>query len=128
MSKNPLIILIDDDPTLLQMYEKKLILSDFKVLTACDGVEGIKVLSRNIPDLILTDLVMPKTDGFEVLRQIKSNKKLKGIPTVALTNLSSESDKKEVFELGAIDYIVKSNYTPSQVVERVRHHLGINGE
>jgi len=122
---NVTIILIDDDEVLLEMYEKKLSLSGFEVLTAHNGGDGVKIASANKPDLILTDLVMPITDGFEVLRRIKSDKALKNVPAIALTNLSSEADKKAVFELGAIDYIVKSNYTPSQVVDRVKHHLGI---
>lgn len=122
---NPIIVLIDDDEVLLEMYSKKLSLSGFKVLIAHNGDDGIKVASKNKPDLILTDLVMPKTDGFEVLRRVKSDKSLKDIPAIALTNLSSEADKKEVFALGAVDYIVKSNYTPSQVVDRVKHHLRI---
>ena len=125
-SDKPLIILIDDDETLIDMYSTKLRLSGFTVLTASNGNEGFNVVSVNTPNLVLTDLVMPESDGFELLRKIKNDKRTKDFATVALTNLSSESDKKEALKLGAIDYLVKSNYTPAQIVEKVRGYLGIS--
>ena len=122
----PLIILIDDDETLIDMYSTKLGLSGFNVLTASNGNEGFDLVSANTPNLVLTDLVMPESDGFELLRRIKNDSKTKDFATVALTNLSSDSDKKEALKLGAIDYLVKSNYTPAQIVEKVRGYLGIS--
>ena len=122
----PLIILIDDDETLIDMYSTKLGLSGFNVLTASNGNEGFNLVSANTPNLVLTDLVMPESDGFELLRKIKNDIKTKDFATVALTNLSSDSDKKEALKLGAIDYLVKSNYTPAQIVEKVRGYLGIS--
>ncbi len=122
----PLIILIDDDETLIDMYSTKLGLSGFNVLTASNGREGFDLVLANTPNLVLTDLVMPESDGFELLRRIKNDKKTKDFATVALTNLSSESDKKEALKLGAIDYLVKSNYTPAQIVEKVRGYLGMS--
>lgn len=122
---SPFIILIDDDVALLEMYETKLTNSGFKVLTASNGNEGFQLVSSNKPDLILTDLVMPESDGFELLRKIKKGKKTKDFPTVALTNLSSENDRKEAMGSGAIDYLVKSNYTPAQIVEKVKGYLEI---
>lgn len=126
MTKNkPFIILIDDDQDLLDMYETKLSLSGFKVLTATNGNEGFDLVSNNEPDLILTDLVMPESDGFELLRKIRNSKATKDFPVVALTNLSSDNDRDQAKKLGAVDYIVKSNFTPAQIVERVRYYLGI---
>lgn len=126
MANNPiLIILIDDDIALLEMYETKLTMSGFKVLTANNGKEGFQLVSANTPNIVLTDLVMPESDGFELLKKIKKDKKTKNFPTVALTNLSSENDRKEAMKAGAIDYLVKSNYTPAQIVEKVKGYLEI---
>lgn len=126
MPKNqPIIILIDDDIALLEMYETKLAMSGFKVLTANNGKEGFELVSSNTPDIVLTDLVMPESDGFELLKKIKKDKRTKDFPTVALTNLSSENDRKEALNSGAIDYLVKSNYTPAQIVEKVKGYLEI---
>jgi len=126
MANNPrLIILIDDDIALLEMYETKLVMSGFKVLTANNGKEGFQLVSANTPDIVLTDLVMPESDGFELLKKIKKDKRTKDFPTVALTNLSSENDRKETMRDGAIDYLVKSNYTPAQIVEKIKGYLEI---
>ena len=97
---NVTIILIDDDEVLLEMYEKKLSLSGFEVLTAHNGGDGVKIASANKPDLILTVLVMPITDGFEVLRRIKSDKAFKDIEIIA-GNVATAEAASDLIKLGA---------------------------
>ena len=123
MPKTTIILLIDDDQILLEMYEQKFKLAKFDVLTAINGNEGFKIATAKKPDCILTDLVMPGSDGFEFLSKLKRDERTKNIPFITLTNLSSESDKKEVMKKGSLDYLVKSNFTPAQVVEKVKSKL-----
>ena len=119
----PTILLIDDDNVILEMYERKLKLNRFKVLKANNGKDGLELAKKEHPDLIITDLVMPGNDGFELLQRIKGDKKTQDIPVITLTNLSNESDRKEVLKLGAKDYIIKSNFTPAQIVEKVKEFI-----
>ena len=121
MPKIPLtIFLIDDDAIILRMYAEKLKLAKFNVFTANNGVKGFGLIKKRKPNLIISDLVMPDGDGFELLRELKEDDETKNIPVIVLTNLNSDNDKKEVMELGAMDYLVKSDCTPAQIVEKVK--------
>ena len=75
------------------------------------------------PTLILLDVMMPKKNGFDVLRQVKQNEKLKNVPVVMLTNLAGESDAEKALSLGAVLYLVKSQYDPKEVVNKVKEIL-----
>ena len=75
------------------------------------------------PDVILLDIILPQMDGFSVLKKLKSDSATKNFPVILLTNLGQDGDVKKGLELGAIDYLIKANYTPSQVVEKVKSLL-----
>ena len=108
------------------MYATKFELDGFEVFRAGDGEEGLKVIKENKPAIILLDVVMPKVDGFEVLSSIRANPETAATPVILLTNLGQRSDIEKGLSLGATDYIIKANYTPSQVVAKVKEHLHIN--
>lgn len=114
------ILLVEDDPFLLSMYNTKFELENFKVVTADDGEKGLKLALKEIPDIILLDIMLPKMDGFEVLRAIKSDEKVKRIPVILLTNLSQKEKVKEGLALGADDYLIKAHFMPSEVVEKIK--------
>jgi CheY-like chemotaxis protein len=88
---------------------------------AFDGEEAIKTLKAMdpIPVLAVLDVMMPKMSGFDVLRAMKADEKLKNIPAILLTNLAGQQDAEKGLELGAVLYLVKSQYSPKQVVEKV---------
>ena len=117
------VLLIEDEELLLRMYRTKLELENFEVEIATDGEEGLAKVRKFKPDLILLDIIMPKLNGIEVLKEIKAATELKGIPVVILTNASVDVSIQECLELGALGYIVKSDNTPSQVVNKVRVFL-----
>ena len=117
------VLLIEDEELLLRMYRTKLELENFEVEIATDGEEGLEKARKFKPDLILLDIIMPKLNGIEVLKEIKAATELKGIPVVILTNASVDVSIQECLELGALGYIVKSDNTPSQVVNQVRVFL-----
>lgn len=128
MSKNKkiLVLIIEDDSYISDMYRIKLESENFEVVTTKDGITGIKMLKKQQPDIVLLDIVMPKIDGFNVLKTIKRNPELKEIPIVLLTNLSQKENVERGFELGADSYIIKAHFTPSEVVEKIKGILEKN--
>lgn len=114
------ILIIEDDPFLSEMYTTKLTQNGFKVETAFDGKVGLNKAKEILPDLILLDIVLPKMDGFEVLREIKkADSSLKKIPIVLLTNLGQKDEVEKGISLGADEYIIKAHFTPTAVVKKI---------
>lgn len=113
----PIILIIEDDIELRELYEQRLRLEKFDVRLAADGITGLELAESEKPDVILLDLRLPKLDGFEFLKEIKQNPKIKNIPVVVLTALWQEEDKKRAVEYGAKIYLVKSETIPKEVVE-----------
>lgn len=114
------VLIVEDDPTLAEMYGTKFTSEGFEVVHAADGVEGLAMAKSKKPEAILLDVMMPKMDGFAVLKEIKADKTLKKIPVVMLTNLGQEEDIKKGKDLGADDYFVKANQTPAEIVAKVK--------
>jgi len=119
------IFLVEDDPLMVRMYEKVFKLLHYEVEMAFDGEEALaKLQTMNPkPNLILLDIMMPKLTGFDVLRSIKQKPELKSIPVIALTNLAGEEEAEKALELGAVLYLVKSQYDPKEIVEKVKEIL-----
>lgn len=116
------VLLIEDDLALVEMYRDKLRDEGFRVLTVTDGKLALQ-RTRQGADLILLDILMPNLNGFEILKRIKNEEKLKNIPVIVLTNVGSNSidnDKKLAFSLGAADYMIKSLNTPTDVVNKIK--------
>ena len=113
------ILLCEDDELLREMYALKLEKAGYEVVKAVDGQESLDKAKGENPKLILLDVMMPKMDGFQVLQNLRKESKLSKTPIIMLTNLGQEEDIKKGQEFGATDYVVKSNVTPQQVVEKV---------
>ena len=119
-NKKNKILLVEDDEFLAELYATKLSLEGYEVLLALDGKKALKILEDKAPDLILLDIILPEVDGFEVLKFVRGNSKLKGIPVILLTNLSQKDEVKKGFDLGANDYLIKAHFMPSEVVRKVK--------
>jgi CheY-like chemotaxis protein len=118
------IMIVEDDSFVMDIYETKITKEGIDVVKAINGNEAIKKLEEGIrPDLILLDIIMPYMDGLEVLKKIKANSDLNTIPVVLLTNLSQKEEIQEGFDLGAKDYLIKSHFTPSEVMEKINKYL-----
>lgn len=122
---NKTIMLVEDDSFVLDIYKTKLTQEGFNVIMASNGMEAIKKLEEmtEMPDLILLDIVMPYLDGLEVLKKIKEDEKVKKVPVILLTNLSQKEEIDQGLKLGAVDYLIKSHFTPSEVLEKIRKTL-----
>jgi two-component system phosphate regulon response regulator PhoB/two-component system alkaline phosphatase synthesis response regulator PhoP len=119
------ILLVEDEKSLSEMYQAKLIKEGFEVISVDNG-EGVpQVADTAKADLILLDIILPKEDGFAALKDLKENSKTKKIPVIMLTNLGQDEDIKKGKQLGADLYLVKSNLTPAQVVDKIKGILKI---
>lgn len=108
---------------MLQMYSTKLSLEGFKIVAAADGEKALRAVKKDRPDLILLDLMLPKKDGFEVLAELKKDPETKDIPVVVLTNLGQKADVDRCSKLGAVDYLIKAHFVPSEVIAKIKRIL-----
>lgn len=113
------VLIIEDEQTLLDMYSLKLSKEGFDVIKASDGQEGLEKAKSEKPDIILLDIMLPKIDGFQVLKTLRKNKEFKNTPIIMLTNLGQNEDKQKGKQFGATDYLVKANITPTDVVNKI---------
>lgn len=118
-TKTKTILIAEDDRFLAKAYEAKLESSGFRVEIARDGEETLQKMKDVKPDLLLLDLVMPNKNGFEVMEEARKDPTLKKIPIIIVSNLGQEADVKRGMELGAVDYLVKADYSLQQVVDLV---------
>lgn len=117
------VLLVEDEDMLSEMYKVKFEKEGFVFLRAVEGADGLALANKEKPDIILLDVIMPKMDGFAVLKKLKSDPNTKKIKVILLTNLGQDEDINKGKEMGADDYLVKANFTPTQVLDRVRKVL-----
>ncbi|MDP2753644.1 MAG: response regulator [Nitrospirota bacterium] len=117
------ILLVEDSKVVQQMYRNKLTFEQFNVLTADNGMEAIKILSQEKPDLILLDLMMPVMDGYKVLQVVKTDPRLANIPVLVFSAKGQSEEVEKALNLGAAGYIVKATTKPNEVVEQIRKVL-----
>ena len=116
------ILLVEDDVILVEMYQAKFELEGHMVKVATNGEECLEILNEYKPELILLDILMPKLNGFHVLKEIKKQPGLRQIPIILLTNLGEaevDMNRELASALGVSDYLIKSRHTPDEVVEKV---------
>jgi DNA-binding response OmpR family regulator len=122
-SGKKIILLIEDDPFLSKMYKEKFEMEGFEIILAEDGIEGLKLAQEKEIDMMILDILIPKLSGIDLLSRLRNTPKGANIPVIVLTNLTEKEDVR-LSGLQVKDYLVKSDYTPSQVVDKVRAHLG----
>jgi DNA-binding response OmpR family regulator len=119
------ILLVEDDTSLAAVYKSRLELEGFEIHEVNNGEEALSAAIAFKPDLVLLDAMMPKISGFDVLDILRNTPETAGIRIIMLTALSQPKDKERAESLGADDYLVKSQVVIGDVVERIRHHLGM---
>jgi DNA-binding response OmpR family regulator len=122
--KNFKIIIAEDDILLRYIWQQKIAQEGFEVITAADGDEALEQIEKEKPDLLLLDIVMPRLDGFDVLKAIRkhSDEKIKNMTVVVLSNLGSEEDVKKASALGSDGYMVKAMFSTDDVIAKVKEH------
>lgn len=115
-----LLLIVEDELSLAEMYAEKLKIEGFDVDVAHDGLEGFEKMSLEHPDLVIMDIMMPNLNGLEALKLAKQDPGIKRIPVIMLTNLAGTADLKTALEKGAVGYIVKSDLTPGEVVDKIK--------
>lgn len=117
------ILLVEDDLTLIDMYKMKFIDEGYDVFVSSNGVDAFELAKKELPDIVLLDIILPGMDGFAILETLKKEAKTKQIPVILLSNLGQDSDIEKGKKLGARDYLVKANFTPTQIAEKVKNIL-----
>ena len=123
MAQNPFILIADDDQFFSTLLKVKFEEEQFDAQVASNGEEAMKIIRAKRPDLLVLDIVMPVKDGFEVIKEIKADDKLKNLKIVALTNLAQEEDRKSVLQMGVQDFIVKSDVSIAELVKKIKEML-----
>lgn len=127
MDKKKRILLVEDDTALADVYQARLELEGFDLKQVNNGEDALSAAIEFKPDLVLLDAMMPKISGFDVLDILRNTPETTNIKVVMLTALSQPKDKERAENLGVDDYLVKSQVVIGDVVDRVKHHLGIKG-
>lgn len=118
MVKKQRILLVDDEPHIVELVKFRLELSGYEVIAAHNGMEALEKAQNDRPDLILLDVMMPGMDGYEVATKLKENRHTRRIPIIMLTAKAEEEDIKEAIRVGAVDYIVKP-FDPFAILKKI---------
>lgn len=121
----PKVLIVEDDPLIVKMYQAKFTHEGFQVSIAEDGVTGLNKALKETPDFIVLDIMMPQLSGIDLLEKLRANSKGKNIPVIVLTNLSEKEEEQKAMQLGAKEYLLKANLTPGEVVSKIKKHLGV---
>lgn len=113
------LLIVEDEQDIRELYSEILRDEGYEVTEAWDGEVGLKTALSGKFDIILLDVMLPKVDGLKILKEIKKKPELSKIPIILLTNLGADAVIKEAFTLGAEAYVIKSEYTPDQVINEV---------
>jgi DNA-binding response OmpR family regulator len=118
------VLVVDDDPVILKLLEVNFEMEGFTVLTARDGEEGIEVARTDQPDLIVSDIMMPKVSGLELVTALKADPATSEIPIILLSAKAQNADVRSGLDAGADDYVTKP-FEPLDLVDRVNRLLEV---
>ncbi len=118
------ILIIEDEEIMLDLLQKKLTNNGYEIAIARNGEDGLKMVKEIKPDLILLDIIMPKMSGMEVLEEMQKDKGLKDIPVIIISNSGQPVELDRARKLGAKDWLVKTEFDPQEVVDKVVKQIG----
>lgn len=120
MTKKIHVLLVEDDVFLSGIYQKKFEMEGYKVSLADNGEKALVEVKSKKPDIVMLDILLPKLDGFAVLSKMKVDHEVKDIPVILLTNLGQKDDVEKGLQMGAVDYLIKAHFKPSEVVDKIK--------
>ncbi len=122
------ILIVDDEEILRKIYSDRLSFEGFSVETAGDGEEALGKIRTAAPNIVLLDILMPKLNGLQVLEQLNSDPNLKKIPIIVLSNVANDENIKKALSLGAKDYLLKTNFSPNEIINKIKNLLDTGAE
>lgn len=117
------ILIVEDEKILAEMYRDKLSKKGFNVVLSLDAEDGFAAAKKEKPDLVVLDILLPKGNGISFLEKLREDPETAAIPVVAFSNYDGVETKKKAFELGVLDYLIKTSYTPQELVEKIKKYL-----
>ena len=117
------ILLIEDEEILINLLQKKMTQEGYEFFVARNGIEGLEKMREIKPDLILLDIIMPKMGGVEVMEEMQKDEELKKIPVIIISNSGQPVEIERIKKLGARDWLVKTEFDPQEVIEKVKINL-----
>ena len=123
VSSKPVVLLVEDDKFLRELIIQKLEKEGFEVQAAIEATEAFKLMEEKKPNIVLLDLVLPGMDGFAIMHRIKENPQTSDVAVIILSNLGQKEDQERAMSEGAADYLVKADFTPSEITEKIRNVL-----
>ncbi|MDO8524170.1 MAG: response regulator [bacterium] len=117
------ILILEDEVIILELLTKKLQREGYEVKTAQNGKEGLAMMEKEVPDLVLTDVIMPEKDGFDVILEMKQNELLKNVPIIIISNSGQPVEIDRAKELGVDDWVIKTDFDPQEIVQKVQQVL-----
>lgn len=119
------VLIIEDEEVLRNVLARKLEKEGYEVIVAADGEAGMDSIRNENPDMILLDIMLPKKNGYQILEEIHRDEKLKKIPVLVISNSGQPVEIKKILELGACDYLVKADFEPQEVIDKMRTCLSL---
>ncbi len=123
MVNEKVIVIIEDEKMLAEMYGDKLKRSGFKIYSALDAEEGLELIKEIKPNLVLLDILLPRENGVSLLAKVRKVAEIASVPVIVFSNYDDGDTKKQAGDLGAKEYLIKTNYTPQEIVEKIREYL-----
>lgn len=118
------ILIIEDEEIILELLQRKLTQEGYEISVARDGKEGLENMKEAKPDLVLLDIIMPKMGGFEVMEEMQKDSELKEIPVIIVSNSGQPVELDRAQKLGAKDWLIKTQFDPQEVIDKVKKQLG----
>lgn len=123
MSRPILVLIVEDDPALSNLYDEKFKREGFGTIVAKDGKSGLEIAFQKLPDFILLDILLPKMNGLDFLVKLRQHPTAGSIPVIVLTNLAERSEQERALKLGAKEYLAKAMHSPEDIVNRAKSYL-----
>jgi DNA-binding response OmpR family regulator len=117
------LLIVEDEPILMEMYLAKLSRQGLNIFSAGSSEQGFSIAKKEKPDLILLDILLPKGNGIDLLEKIRKDEDIKGTKVLTFSNYDEPDTKKKAMDLGVIDYLIKTNYTPNQIIAIIQNIL-----
>lgn len=113
------ILILEDEEIILDLLSNRLSGQGYEVKTARNGKEGMLMMEKEIPDLVLTDVVMPEKNGFDVISEMKQNELLRNVPIIIISNSGQPVEIDKAKELGVSDWVIKTEFDPQEIIQKV---------